>query len=250
MIEIRNLCKSYGSTPILQNLDCHVDRNIPTALLGPSGAGKSTLLRCINGLIRADSGSIVVDGRELPRNERGLQDFRKHIGIIFQQFNLVRRMSVLDNVLTGRLGYMSFWRSMIKRFGQEDYEMAGHYLDKVGLYEKRFHRASELSGGQQQRVAIARALIQSPKLLLADEPVASLDPVTSRGIMELLVSISGEEEITLVMTLHSVDLALSYSEKIIGLNHGRIILDAHTKNASHDMLYSLYREEKEEAYDA
>lgn len=245
MIEIQHLCKSYGKTPVLKNLNCHVDRNVPTALLGPSGAGKSTLLRCINGLIPADAGTITVDGRVLPRRENELRDFRKNIGIIFQQFNLIKRMSVLDNVLTGRLGYMNFWRSMLKQFSSEDYEKAGYYLDKVGLYDKRFHRASELSGGQQQRVAIARALIQSPKVLLADEPVASLDPITSRDIMALLVKISQEEQITLVVTLHSIELALAYSEKIIGLNHGHIILNTDTKDTCRDKLYALYGPEKE-----
>lgn len=240
MIDIQHLSKSFDHVEVLKNLSCHIDKNVPTALLGPSGAGKSTLLRCINGLISMDEGKIFVGNEELPEKAKELRKFQKGIGIIFQQFNLVKRLTVLENVLCGRLAYTSFWRSILKQFSSYDYQLAGYYLQKVGLYEKRFQRASCLSGGQQQRVAIARALIQQPQVLLADEPVASLDPKTAESIMNLLVTISREEGITLVVTLHSIDLAMKYSEKIIGLNHGRIMVSYNTGNVRKEELYPLY----------
>ncbi len=242
MIEIRNLSKSFEDTVVLNDLSCKIDKNVFTALLGASGAGKSTLLRCINGLIVADSGTIIVSDKEIPRKEKDLRKFRKNIGIIFQQFNLVKRLTVLENVLCGRLSYTPFWRSMLKKFTDADYELAEYYLKKVGLYEKRFQRASRLSGGQQQRVAIARALVQQPEILLADEPVASLDPKTARDVMRLLVDISKEEGITLVVTLHSVELAMEYSEKIIGLKKGKIVVEYNTGQIGKSDLLQLYED--------
>lgn len=240
MIKISSLSKSFGQDLILNNVDCHIKENIPTVLLGPSGAGKSTLLRCINGLVTPDAGEISVNGVILRPSPEALRSFRTQIGFIFQQFNLIRRLTVMENVLCGRLAYLPLWKALLRKFTPEDYELAGHYLDKVGLYAKRWQKASELSGGQQQRVGIARALVQRPKVLLADEPVASLDPKSSARIMELLIAISAEEGITPVITLHSVELALKYSQEIIGLRQGRIIALCKTADTRAEELYGFY----------
>ena len=231
----------------MQSVSCHIERCTPTVLLGPSGAGKSTLLRCINGLVNIDSGQIDIDNVVLPRQPQQLREFRKSIGMIFQQFNLIKRISVLENVLYGRLGYTSLAQSLLTRFTNADYEIACQYLDKVGLYDKRFHKAGQLSGGQQQRIAIARALVQCPKVLLADEPVASLDPKTSLMILDLLTKISEEEKISLVLTLHSVELALQYSQQIIGLNQGKVIARYDTTKTNAQELYSVYDQLEEAA---
>lgn len=228
-------------------MSCHIERYTPTVLLGPSGAGKSTLLRCINGLVTIDSGKITLDHVELPRQPQQLREFRKSIGMIFQQFNLIHRISVIENVLCGRLGHTSVFQSLLTKFTNADYELACQYLDKVGLYDKRLQKAGQLSGGQQQRIAIARALMQRPKVLLADEPVASLDPKTAVAILDLLTRISEEEKISLVLTLHSVELALQYSRKIIGLNQGKIIARYDTAKTNANELYSVYDQLEEVA---
>lgn len=240
MIHINKVNKSFGNELVLQSVSCHIERYTPTVLLGPSGAGKSTLLRCINGLVIIDEGQITVDDVALSYQPQKLRDFRKSIGMIFQQFNLIKRTSVLENVLCGRLAYTSIFQSLLTKFTAADYELACQYLDKVGLYEKRFQKAGQLSGGQQQRIAIARALMQRPKVLLADEPVASLDPKTSLAVLDLLTKISEEEKISLVLTLHSVELALEYSKKIIGLNQGKIIAQYDTEKTHANEIYSVY----------
>jgi phosphonate transport system ATP-binding protein len=234
------MSKSFGNELVLQSVSCHIDRYTPTVILGPSGAGKSTLLRCINGLVDIDGGQVTVDNVVLSRQPRKLREFRRSIGMIFQQFNLIKRISVLENVLCGRLAYTSMLQSLLTQFTNADYELACQYLDKVGLYEKRFQKAGQLSGGQQQRIGIARALVQRPKVLLADEPVASLDPKTALAILDLLTAISEEEKISLVLTLHSVELALQYSKKIIGLNQGKIIAHYDTDKTNAGEIYSVY----------
>lgn len=247
MICINNVSKSFGKELVLQSVSCRIERYTPTVLLGPSGAGKSTLLRCINGLVTIDSGQITIENVALPRHPQQLREFRKSIGMIFQQFNLIKRVSVIENVLCGRLGYTSIFQSLLTRFTNADYELACQYLDKVGLYDKRLQKAGQLSGGQQQRIAIARALMQRPKVLLADEPVASLDPKTSLVILDLLTKISEEEKISLVLTLHSVELALQYSKEIIGLNQGKIIAQYDTNKTNAKELYSVYDQLEEVA---
>ncbi|MBP2638780.1 MAG: glnQ 1 [Firmicutes bacterium] len=245
MIQIKKVSKSYVGEVVLNSISCRIERDTSTVLLGPSGAGKSTLLRCINGMVAIDSGEIVVDNMPLSSNLEKLREFRKSIGMVFQQFNLIKRASVLENVLCGRLSYTPVLPSLFTKFTNIDYELACHYLDKVGLYDKRLQRAGQLSGGQQQRVSIARALAQQPKILLADEPVASLDPKTSISILDLLRNIREEEKISLVLTLHNVDLAMKYSRKIIGLNRGRIIAQYDTSNTSAreiDDVYNTYPE--------
>jgi phosphonate transport system ATP-binding protein len=247
MIYINKVNKSFGNELILQSVSCHIERYTPTVILGPSGAGKSTLLRCINGLVDIDGGQVTVDNVILSRHPRKLREFRKSIGMIFQQFNLVKRVSVLENVLCGRLAYTSIVQSLLTKFTNADYELACQYLDKVGLYEKRFQKAGQLSGGQQQRIGIARALVQRPKVLLADEPVASLDPKTALAVLDLLTKISEEEKISLVLTLHSVELALQYSKKIIGLNQGKIIAQYDTNKTNADEICSVYDQLEEVA---
>lgn len=247
MIHISNVNKLFGKELVLQSVSCHIERYTPTVLLGPSGAGKSTLLRCINGLVTIDSGKITLDHVELTRQPQQLREFRKSIGMIFQQFNLIHRISVIENVLCGRLGHTSVFQSLLTKFTNADYELACQYLDKVGLYDKRLQKAGQLSGGQQQRIAIARALMQRPKVLLADEPVASLDPKTAVAILDLLTRISEEEKISLVLTLHSVELALQYSRKIIGLNQGKIIARYDTAKTNANELYSVYDQLEEVA---
>lgn len=249
MIEVVDLVKSYGQETILKNINCSFASNDAVVLLGPSGAGKSTLLRCINGLVEATSGSIYIDGKRLPTKKKEIRLLRKNIGMIFQNFNLVKRLTVLDNVLCGRLSYNPTLPSFFKIYKKEDYDLALHYLEKVRLVDKRNKRADSLSGGQMQRVAIARALVQQPKLLLADEPVASLDPKTSHSIMELLMQVYEEEKLTMLITLHQVDLAPKYSKRILGLNSGKIVADYRSDQVNASELYRLYENGQETGED-
>ncbi|WP_379191891.1 phosphonate ABC transporter ATP-binding protein [Paenibacillus solisilvae] len=238
-----DVSKNFGQEKVLNQINLTISDNELVVLLGPSGAGKSTLLRCINGLERVSAGSVSVDGKQVTTNKKELRLLRKNIGMIFQQFHLVKRMSVLDNVLCGRLAYTGTLSSIFKRFERRDYELTLHYLEKVGLVDKRNARADELSGGQQQRVAIARSLVQEPKLLLADEPVASLDPKTANSILELLSLIKNEEKLTVVITLHQMDLAKKYGKRIVGLNNGQIVADMAADLISIDELYQLYEDQ-------
>ncbi|UPK41338.1 phosphonate ABC transporter ATP-binding protein [Paenibacillus pabuli] len=249
MIEVVDLVKSYGQETILNNIHCSFESNDAVVLLGPSGAGKSTLLRCLNGLVEATSGSIYIDGKKLPTNKKEIRLLRKNIGMIFQNFNLVKRLTVLDNVLSGRLSYNPTLPSLFKIYKKEDYELALHYLEKVGLVEKRNQRADSLSGGQMQRIAIARALVQQPKILLADEPVASLDPKTSHSIMDLLMEIHEEEKLTMIITLHQINLAPKYSKRILGLNSGNIVADYRSDQVNASDLYRLYENNQESGED-
>lgn len=240
MINIQNLKKNFKNETVLKEINLTIDSGEIVALLGPSGAGKSTLLRCLNGFEQPTSGVVTVSGQPIPTQTRQLQMFRRNLGFIFQNFNLVNRLTVLDNVLCGRLAYTSSLKSFFKIFKKYDYELAEHYLNKVGLYEYRHKRVDQLSGGQRQRVAIARALVQQPNILLADEPVASLDPKTSHSIMSLLQSLKEEDDLTLIMTLHHVELAQEYAQRIIGLNHGVIKIDSPSHQISAAELYQLY----------
>ncbi|ASR47462.1 phosphonate ABC transporter ATP-binding protein [Paenibacillus kribbensis] len=249
MIKVEDLVKSYGQETILNNINCSFESNDAVVLLGPSGAGKSTLLRCLNGLIEATSGSIYIDGKKLPTDKKGIRLLRKNIGMIFQNFNLVKRLTVLDNVLCGRLSYNPTLPSFFKVYKKEDYELALYYLEKVGLVDKRNQRADNLSGGQMQRVAIARALVQRPTLLLADEPVASLDPKTSHAIMDLLMEVYEEEKLTMIITLHQIDLAPKYSKRILGLNSGNIVADYRSDQVKASDLYQLYENGQETGED-
>lgn len=240
MIHIKNISKSFGKLSVLKDLSCDIDALGMCVLLGPSGAGKSTLMRCINRLEKIDEGSIEVFGSKIPKSRKELIKFRKDIAMIFQNFNLINQMSVLDNVLIGTLNGKSFLSSLFKKFTKEEIDMAKTYLNRVGLYDKRFNKVSELSGGQQQRVSIARALMQNPKLILADEPIASLDPKTATYVMELLSEIASEEKIGVLVTLHQVDYAKKYAKHIIGLNCGKVILNEDNDKVSLQEILGLY----------
>lgn len=214
-----------------------------TVILGPSGAGKSTLLRLLNGLETASTGEINIGTRKLtPNNQRNI---RARVGMIFQQFNLVSRLNVMTNVLTGRLYHRAWWESLFYLFSKKDYEIAHYALARVGLTDKAWNRASKLSGGQQQRVAIARVLAQQPSIILADEPVASLDPVTSSEIMELLREICQTDGVTVIASLHQVGLAMQFADRIIALKGGQVVFDgtAVALFNCQDTLQNIYRRE-------
>jgi len=217
MIAIRDLRKEFGNgTKAL--------RGQFTVLLGPSGAGKSTLLRCINGLVKPSGGEIFFAGSAV-HGVKQLEDVRRQMGMIFQQFNLVKRLSVIENVLCGRLAHSNVFASCLKLFPQQDIEYALHCLNRVGLSEKAYQRADQLSGGQQQRVGIARALAQNPKVILADEPVASLDPRSADRVMSILREINRDDGITVIVSLHNIELASKYAERIVGLRDGALVVD-------------------------
>lgn len=212
-----------------------------TVILGPSGAGKSTLLRLLNGLETPSSGEIFIADRQLTRENR--RRIRAKVGMVFQQFNLVSRLNVMTNVLTGRLYYRAWWESLFYLFPQKDYEIAHWALARVDLTEKAWNRASRLSGGQQQRVAIARVLAQQPQVILADEPVASLDPKVSEEIMNILLEICKKDGVAVVASLHQVGLAMQFAERIIGINGGRVVFDGTACELFHEqeILETIYR---------
>lgn len=214
-----------------------------TVILGPSGAGKSTLLRLINGLEQPTKGEVSVGDDIVTINN--LRSIRGEVGMVFQHFNLVDRLSVMTNVLVGRLKARSWLGSVLYLFKKEDMDVAHAALNRVGLVEKSWERADQLSGGQQQRVGIARALAQQPKLILADEPVASLDPVTSEEIMQLLREICDRDGITMLVNLHQVDLAKRFADRIIGLNAGKVVFDGRPDELDKKALTNIYRREGE-----
>lgn len=227
LIEIRELGKVYpGGTRALDEVSFSVESGEFAVVVGRSGAGKSTLLRCVNGLVEPTSGEVVLDGRGVTGlSGRRLRESRREMGFIFQQFNLVRRLTALENVLCGRLYGMPVLRSTFRRFSKRDRAAAQECLERVGLADKSEQRADTLSGGQQQRVAIARALAQEPKLVLADEPVASLDPESVRVVMDTLRSLVDEDGIAVICNLHQVNLASDYADRIVGIREGRMVLD-------------------------
>lgn len=225
----------------LQGVNLNVMEGSFTVILGPSGAGKSTLLRMINGLERATSGEIRV--RDEIVAPQSLRRIRGKIAMVFQQFNLVGRLSVITNVLVGRLPHRSWLGSVFYLFRGEDLHIAHQALARVGLTEKAWERADKLSGGQQQRVGIARALAQQPQAILADEPVASLDPVTSDEIMHLLKEICVKDGITIIVNLHQVELAERFADRVIGLNSGRIVFDGPPRELNAQVLKEIYRRE-------
>ncbi len=225
MLEIRNLTKVYDDgTVALRNVSFTVPDGEFLVVIGLSGSGKSTLLRCINRLIDPTEGEILWDGEDLAllKGEE-LRKARRRIGMIFQLFNLVNRSSVLTNVLAGRLGYTKSWHSLMNRFSADDMEKAMNALERLGITDQAYKRADELSGGQQQRVGIARALMQEPDMILADEPVASLDPVLAHSILEHLEKLNQEEKITIICSLHYLDLVQRYSTSVIGLRDGEVV---------------------------
>lgn len=242
MIEFHNVSKVYSNgTKGLKNIDIKIHRGEFVVTVGLSGAGKSTLLRSINRLHEITDGEILIDGQSITAAKgKELRHLRRDIGMIFQSFNLVKRSTVLKNVLAGRVGYHSTLRTIFGRFPKEDVELAFRALDRVNILEKAYSRADELSGGQQQRVSIARALAQEAKIILADEPVASLDPLTTKQVMDDLKNINQEFGITTIVNLHSIDLARDYATRIIGLHAGEIVFDGPVEEATDEKFAEIY----------
>jgi phosphonate transport system ATP-binding protein len=239
MLQIKNLRKNFGSkTEALKGVDLKIDKGEFVSILGPSGSGKTTLLRSINGLESIENGEIFFNNKKIDNNY--LPEVQKKTGMIFQEFNLVNNLSAMNNVLSGLLNSSSKFLSMFYLFTKEQKLKALQSLETVDLLEKAYSRADELSGGQRQRVGIARAIIKKPLLLLADEPVASLDPKASNLIMTLLKKINKEFNITIVCNLHQVELALQYSDRIVGLLDGVIKFDEPIKNINKDNINKLY----------
>ena len=240
MIEIRGLAKSYGDHQALHDVSLSIRPGEFVVVLGPSGAGKSTLLRCINRLIEPSAGDIVVDGTPLTSNRRDLRLLRRNVAMIFQQHNLVKRLSVLKNVLVGRMADLSPILSSLQLFPEADVKIALHCLEQVAMSHKARNRADALSGGEQQRVGIARALAQQPKFMLADEPVASLDPKTSRTVLTYLKKSCKESNIAVLCNLHQIDYALEFAERVVGLSAGRVVYDGAPAGVSGDVIRSIY----------
>jgi phosphonate transport system ATP-binding protein len=226
-LEVKDVTKIYeGGVQALTDVSFNVRKGEFLAVIGLSGSGKSTLLRCINRLVDPTSGTVLFSGMDVTNaTDEELRIIRRKIGMVFQHFNLVSRSSVLTNVLAGRLGYANPAWSLINRFPKEDIDSAIKQLERVGIADKANYRADELSGGQQQRVGVARALMQDPEMILADEPVASLDPVLAHSIMQYLEEINKKDGVTVLCSLHFLDLVHRYSDRVIALNNGQIVFD-------------------------
>ncbi|TYB68983.1 phosphonate ABC transporter ATP-binding protein [Nonomuraea sp. PA05] len=241
VVETRGLVKAFGEVTACAGIDLTVARGEIVALLGPSGSGKSTLLRHLNGLARPDAGQVRVLGVDVAGAKgAGLRTLRRRVGVVFQQFNLIGRLTVMENVLHGALGRVRGPRYGIVTWPRSVRAEAFEHLDRVGLADRAYQRAGSLSGGQQQRVAIARALLQRPELMLADEPVASLDPETAASVMDLLVRVCREDGLTMVCTLHQVELALEWTRRVVGLRLGKVRLDSPTELLDPVRLRGLY----------
>ncbi len=248
MLKIQNLTKVYmpANVKALDDVSFDVPKGQFLAVIGLSGSGKSTLLRCINRLVEPTSGKIFLDGQDVTvANAEELRRVRRKIGMVFQHFNLVHRSSVLTNVLAGRLGYTNPAWSLINRFPKADIEKARYQLERVGIGDKARQRADALSGGQQQRVGIARALMQDPEIILADEPVASLDPVLAHSIMQYLEKINAEDGVTVICSLHFLDLVHRYAHRAIALNAGRVVFDGLPKEIDDVRFKEIYGQEAE-----
>jgi phosphonate transport system ATP-binding protein len=241
VIRVEGLAKAYAhGVRALANVSFSVEPGEFVAVLGPSGAGKTTLFRCLTGLTRPDAGRIVVTGRDIGRRAgRELREARREVALIFQQFNLVRRLTALDNVLAGRLARLPLWRVVARCFPRSDRQWALGCLDRVGLLDRAYARADQLSGGQQQRVAIARALAQEARLILADEPVASLDPESSATVLETLREVASTG-VAVVASLHQVHLAMAYADRIVALRSGVLVEDAPTARVNARAIDQIY----------
>ena len=243
LLEIANLRKTYATGEVaLRGVDVSVEAHEVVAILGLSGSGKSTLLRCVNRLVEPDGGRVTLDGVDITRlGKRELRHARRHMGMIFQEFNLIDRLTVLENVLSGTLGRMPAWRGVFRAFQAEDIEQALELCERVGILEHIKKRADQLSGGQRQRVGIARALTQRPKILLVDEPTSSLDPKIGREVMDLMQSVARERHIPVLLSVHDVVLAKHYSDRIVGLQAGRKIFDEETHTLEPESLDRIYQ---------
>jgi phosphonate transport system ATP-binding protein len=255
MLEIRHLTKIYDDgTVALRDVSFQVPDGEFMAVIGLSGSGKSTLLRCINRLIDPTEGEILWNGVDVAKLKQGdeLRNIRRQIGMVFQHFNLVKRSTVLNNVLAGRLGYSPTWRSVVGRFSAEDMQRAHQALERMGITSQAHKRADELSGGQQQRVGIARALMQDPKMILADEPVASLDPVLAHSILQHLERLNKEDKITVLCSLHYLDLVQRYGTRVIGLRAGELVYEGtreDIRKMTDEEFKKIYGEEAERVGD-
>jgi phosphonate transport system ATP-binding protein len=245
MLKLDSLSKTYKTgDAALTDVSLTVPKGQIAGLIGPSGAGKSTLIRCINRLVEPTGGKVLLGEVDLARlGKTELRRQRRRIGMIFQEYALVERLTVMENVLSGRLGYVPFWRSFLRRYPARDIQQAYRLLDRVGLMEQADKRADALSGGQRQRVGIARALAQEPELLLVDEPTASLDPKTSRQIMRLLTEICAERDLPAIVNIHDVPLAQQFMQRIIGLRAGEVVFDGAPSELTEAVLTTIYGEE-------
>ena len=245
MLKLVDLEKRYNSgEAALKGINLEIQSGEVIGLIGPSGAGKSTLIRCVNRLVEPTKGSILLHDDDLCKlSKSGLRQERRRIGMIFQEYALVERLTVMENVLSGRLGHMGFWNSWIRHFNTEDIAQAYELLDRVGLKGKENNRADELSGGQRQRVGIARALIQKPELMLIDEPTASLDPKTSRQIMRLIIELCRENGLAAIVNIHDVVLATEFLPRIVGLRAGSVVFDGPSKDVNTEVLTRIYGDE-------
>jgi phosphonate transport system ATP-binding protein len=245
MLRIKGLSKRYRTGDLaLKGIDLDVPDGQVMALIGPSGAGKSTVIRCINRLVEPTAGTVALNDIVITGlGSAELRRARRRMGMIFQEYALVERLSVMENVLSGRLGYVGFWQSWLRKFPQSDIDEAFRLLERVGLDHMANKRADELSGGQRQRVGICRALIQNPGLLLVDEPTASLDPKTSRLIMRLIKELCAERKLSAIINIHDVMLAQMFAERIVGLRLGEIVYDGPPDRLTAEALTSIYGEE-------
>lgn len=243
ILEFRDVSKVYGTeTKALDDASFSIEEGEFVSIIGPSGAGKSTLLRCINRLIDASEGEVIFDGEDIMKlKKKDLRRVRTRTGMIFQHYNLVDRLSVIENVLHGRLGQKSTLSGMLGHYTEEEKKQAFEILNELGLAEQAYKRCDELSGGQKQRVGIARAIMQQPRLILCDEPIASLDPKASRVIMDQLAMINQTKNITCIVNLHQVDVAKKYSKRIIGVTGGRIVFDGPSEALTDDIIHRIYQ---------
>lgn len=249
MIQLKNVTKVYpNGTRGLNNINLEINKGEFVVVVGLSGAGKSTLLRSINRLQDISDGDILIDGQSITHAKgKALRNIRRDIGMIFQNFNLVKRSSVLRNVLTGKVGYYSAWKSTFNLFSADDKQKAYEALQQVDLADKVYVRADQLSGGQQQRVSIARVLTQNPKIILADEPTASLDPKTAKSVMQYLKMLNQEYGMTVVANLHSVELAREFGDRVLGVKSGEIIYDGKMSETPAAVFEKIYNGQLEEA---
>jgi phosphonate transport system ATP-binding protein len=239
---VRDLCKEYRKgQPVLRGINLVFPGSGVTAIIGPSGTGKSTLIRCINRLVQPTSGEILFRGEDLARSSgRALKTARRRIGMVFQEYNLVERLTVMENLLCGRLGYVPAWRAWLRKFPDRDIQRAFGLLDSVGLPGFAAQRADALSGGQRQRVGIARAIMQEPDIILADEPTSSLDPKTSVEIMEILQRVAQERAIPVIVNIHNVELARRYASRIVGMTGGHVVYDGSPAGLTEADLRTIY----------